>query len=349
MARYQRAADAAAQTTYHRVPVQTSAATLGRLAKGGLRRVAGPVGWYFVLKDLVDGAGWVIDELGQQVMDGPARDQDTAPAGTRMWCSTGGHGCALTPQSYLSSGLCTAQVRYTYPNNAGLSCTSILSCSGDPLRCNFQLSDGGSHAKSTTLVSTQTPVYGTGHVPQPVTDQQLGDLVKGSPEVVNAVLTDPQTGAPIQYPELVDAMNNLRKELEQQRGAEPGPDIVPNPDYENQPQPSETDWPGFCDWATKVCELVDWVMEPEEPETEKPEVPWEESEVQPSTWTSGLGGGACPAPIGFSIAIGGQTANPEFDMEGICSFGSMIRPLVIAIATVVAAYILGGIRSSKDA
>ena len=346
MARYQRAAEAAAQTTYHRVPVSASAATLGRLTKGAVRRVSGPVGWYFVLKDLVDGAGWAIDELGKQVQRPGVPPQDLQGV---VYCNASQTRCASTGD-YLASYY---NGRHTDQNGGGTFSGCAWVEASTLTRCTLTFDSGaGSTLYNIAAVKVQVPSGATNVNPSSpaseVTDAELGDLVKTRPDVVNAILIDPQTGAPIQYPELVDAMNNLRKQLEQQHGAEPGPDVTPDPDYENKPQPGETEWPAFCDWATKVCELVDWVMEPNEVEP-APEVPWEDPDIEPSTWTSGLGGGSCPAPIGFSVSIGGQTASPEFDMTGLCSFGSMMRPLVIAIAMVVAAYILGGIRGSKDA
>ena len=187
------------------------------------------------------------------------------------------------------------------------------------------------------VVTQPTPEYGTGHVPSPVTDAQLGDLVKTSPEVVNAVLVDPVTGAPIRTPELVKAMNDLRKALEAAHGVQPGQDVVVSPTYPDDSQQQESMWPGFCSWASKVCDFIDWFKR--DPDNgQDPPVPYETREPEMEEYDSGWGGGSCPAPYTVAVLDG------EFEVSfvGICGFVEYLRPLAIALAWILSAFIVVG-------
>lgn len=326
------------------VPVPVSSGTLGNLAKGAFKRVLPGVGWYLTAKTIINEAGWVIDELQKQVV-APATGE-TAPSGTRMWCAV--------------------------PVGTELRCTTTLTGAKQIASLKFQactkawFTSGGGAADGSIFVSCRdgndgftlaarivsSPIfnYGSGtQFAEPITDHQLGELLKQSPQVVNAVLIDPETGAPIRTQELTDAINDLRRSLEAANGMAPGPDVLPTDDP-SKTQPMESQWPGFCSWATTVCDFVDWVRTEPAPD-EKPEVPWQEDTPGSITqsWSSGLGGGSCPSPVSFSVSLGGVTSTPEFEFTPICSFGTTMRPVIIALATIIAGFIIAGVRGSKNA
>lgn len=354
MARYQRAAEAAAQTTYHRVPVSASTATLGRLTKGAVKRVAGPVGWYFLFRDLVDGAGWVIDELNKQVQTPGVPAQPLS--GDVAYCSNENAvpGTGASRQYCVSTPEAVPQAFNRVMGRFGYQVISADAPNPGVRVWIRRVADGvsfGSVYFGRVPIAAWTPAQREAanenyhEDAEEISDQQIGDLVANHPDIVNGVLVDPQTGAPIQYPELVDAMNKLRKQLEQQHGLEPGPDVVPKPDYENQPQPSESEWPGFCDWASVVCEFIDWVKKDD---TEEKELPEQELDIDPNSWSSGLGGGTCPAPESFTVEVAGISGTAEFPWEPLCQGATFLRPAFIAAASIIAVFILAGLRGSDN-
>lgn len=346
--------DALGRTTHHKFPVSVSAATLGRLANAAVRRGLPLVGWGLTFKGLLDAAGWAIDELQQQVVN-PGTPQQ--PLGDVAYCIvdyTGQFRCATGP------GMLSRVAHLVAPPGAFQQ----------PCRAGSQVWGAGGERgyfciRSEDMAEVQVfidqrvwrPTAGwEGYIndteyvpPETIGDADLGNMIKHTPEVVNAVLIDPDTGAPIRTQELTDALNNLRRGLEAANGLPPGTDLDPATDYA-EPTPSETEFPEFCMWADTVCDFIDWWKQ-DAPEEPTPEVPWQEelpADIE-QPWSSGLGGGSCPAPHQFSVSLGGQTANPEFDYTPICSFGSTMRPVLIAMATIVAGFIIAGVRGAKDA
>lgn len=332
-------------TTHHKFPVPVSSSTLGGLAGAAVRRGLPIVGWGLVLRDIINGAGWVIDELGQQVLTAPRPDGVIPPQG--VWWQDADRPAAYTSPNAAASAQAVrvgATLSRVVCNSAGDQCfvyVGRVNGSGVP----YEVLNGYVYRRVNT---TSSPLPTNDAQPAVVSNQQLGDLVKSHPEVVNAILVDPLTGAPIRTQELVDALNALRASLEAANGVtEPGSDLLPSEDFA-EPTPSQTDWPDFCNWATTVCEFMEWARAEDTP-SDNPEVPWEEEPPTQSDWSSGLGGGTCPAPFQISVSLGGQVATPEFSYQPICDFATTMRPVVIALATILAAMIISGLRSTKDA
>lgn len=61
-------------------------------------------------------------------------------------------------------------------------------------------------------------------------------------------------------------------------------------------------------------------------------------------WSSGLGGGSCPAAKVVTIGVGSVSTSVSFEFKPLCDFAQMIRGLVIACAALAAAYIVSGVR-----
>lgn len=328
--------NAAGQTSSHSFPVPIGKASLGKMAGAVLKRGAGWAGVAMLLKDLVNGAGWLIDDLAKQVYS-PATGTN-APTGSVMWCA--GNACTTTQ----AGAVAAAKAQYGYG----------VFYKVDGNFWHVYITPGG----GTMVFARQAPTtaanpkfdWATGNPKRNITDTELGEMVKASPQVVNAVLIDPQTGAPLRTAELTAALNNLRRALEAANGSTAAPDLVADTDPGATTTPSQSQWPGFCSWASYVCDFIDWVKAPE-PEVQKPEVPWEEPTVGEvtSNWSSGLGGGSCPAPVQMNISVGGYNATPELSYDGICQFVTMLRPVLIGLATLLGAFIIAGMRSTKDA
>lgn len=135
-----------------------------------------------------------------------------------------------------------------------------------------------------------------------------------------------------------------------------GPDVnievkpVPDPtapDFDPTENPGSStsedgqfELPAFCDWATVVCEWLEWTKE--EPEEMEPdELPVDELTVDDfrRDYSSGLGSGSCPAPVSFTLQ--GQTA--QFSYEDACwAAESLFKPVLLTIAGIMAAFIIVG-------
>ncbi|MGX9189005.1 virulence factor TspB C-terminal domain-related protein [Stenotrophomonas sp. Ker107b] len=311
------------------VPVHLPSGTLGNLAKSAIKRGGAAYGWYSLAKGLIDGAGWAINELQQQVVK-PA-DGTYSPPGTQMWCATTGG--ALRCTTTLEGAKQIASVQFKDCNSAYFQGSFIM------VSCN-KGGDGLALARRT--VTSNTFNHGSGsQFDEPVPDHDLGELMKRSPQIVNAILIDPESGAPIRTTELVNSMNELRKSLEQANGLEPAPDLEPTDDP-TKPERMESTWPGFCNWASVVCEFIDWVKSDGEPHKELPET---ELQIDPQGWNSGIGGGTCPAPQTFSITVVGAQGQAQFDWQPACDFASTLKPFLITVCSLVAVFILAGLRN----
>lgn len=344
-------------TTHHNVPVPYGSSSIGAAAKKVIGRGLPYVGWAMTLRDIVNGAGWVIDELGRQVQV-PA--QPSQPLGDVVYCvprsiagvDLSGLACVNSPEEM-------PQAVDRLWNSYGFGYRSGPTASGSGYLVGIKrLSSGSSYGsvqfgrriKPSSGWSESDHNYSAGTDAVPVSDFDLGQALRDHPQVVNAVLIDPETGAPLRTSELVAALNDLRKALEAANGLPAGEDITADPTWSDPETvtPHESPWPGFCDWATTVCEFIDWVKAPDDA-PDRPEVPWDETPPEPVQWSSGLGGGECPAPHQVTVSIMGYSASPTFEYTPLCTAATYLRPVLIAVATIVAAFIVAGLRQSKDA
>jgi hypothetical protein len=314
-------------TSHHRLPVHVSAATLGRLANAAVRRGLPLVGWGLTFKGLLDAAGWAIDELQQQVIN-PGDKEPMNPLG---WCDSSRH-CANSVE---------AMKTHAQQDHCNQVCRNLVVSwvfvdqGGTAGAIRGETASGGVlvHLPMNYRAFGSSDVdVNPGSGPSPVSDDELGQMIKHTPQVVNAILIDPQTGAPIRTQELTDALNALRTQLETANGQAAGTDLVAATDYAES-TPSQTEWPEFCGWANRLC---DWLFE-EEATDEHPDVPY--VEVQPDNldgFDSGFGSGGCPAPY----VVGVLDGEFEIQWDGLCGFVDYLRPVVIAFSWLAAAFIV---------
>ena len=100
------------------------------------------------------------------------------------------------------------------------------------------------------------------------------------------------------------------------------------------------EFPVFCEWATIVCDFINWFWE-DNPPPENPELPTEEPDVW-EEWDSGMPStGSCPAPR-VTEYMGTQITIPFDDFcYGLSTY---FRPIFIALAMFAAGFILVGAR-----
>lgn len=332
-------------TSYHRVPVAPySPSTVAGLAKNILKKGPQAAAAYYTAKGIIDAAGWAIDELSGQVQTPGTEPQ---PLGQVAYCTqmpSGQYRCADQPGLLLRSVEQTLSTYTTYR----LPCVvGTVNSSGAFYGC--------------TRISDSAVVYGWGDSrftrpgngwpsnysgeSTPATNIPDGDIAaafEGNPEAMSAIAHDPSNGAPYMTPELAEAMNNLMNELAAEHGGTPTVHVAGQA-YEEQSPSASSEWPRFCHWAAVVCEFFDWVKEDT---TEEMELPMQDVEIQTDSWSSGIGGGTCPAPLGVSWTFMGQNASFEFEWQPMCDGATTLRPFLIAVSMCVAAFIIAGLRGA---
>lgn len=116
--------------------------------------------------------------------------------------------------------------------------------------------------------------------------------------------------------------------------------VAPDPFVQSPPSVG-VEIPPFCTWASIVCDWIGWTKEGIE--GEEPDLINLISEFEPdeSQYNSGIGSGSCPAPMSLNIGIINRTV--EVSYQPFCDFLDMIRPLVIAGAWLLSAFMYVGV------
>lgn len=224
-------------------------------------------------------------------------------------------------------------------------------------------------ASPQTATGATDPAMVADVLPAEVTDEEVHQLVKDNPAALKEILTYPAypkniTGAEPQAnfankPMVVEPMPATMAAVATQYRADqglaagtntspaalPAPTsspytaTVPNPAAEEEPATANAaasasvEFPVFCSWASKICDFVDWVKEPEATTADEP-VP--EKQIQAETWSSGLGGGSCPAP--YSVFVSGVQQFATY--KPYCDIAEGIKPFLLIAASLAAAFIL---------
>lgn len=332
---------AAAATEFRTTTGALSSSTLGGLARKAIRGGVYGVAVTLAVEGIINGAGWAIKELQDQVYSpGIPRDD----LGESAWClndNSGNYYCASQPKQL------TAVAWRVSPNVHMAPCTVR---DDGWYMCNMRGAPGSYSGTQQERRVPRPPIgwntdwnYNPGTDDQPISDDQLGDAIRHNPQLVNDLLTDPRTGRPIMTPELQQQGEQLKREIEQREGL-PTSDPLPDSNLEDDtPKDEGSPWPSFCGWATVVCDFIDWFKGPGDPDVDLPE---REIDIDQRGWSSGIGGGTCPQAQEFTVDLVGTTGRASFDFQPLCSFATTMRPVLISVCTLIGAFILAGLRSS---
>lgn len=339
----------AANAGYYSKPVLVSNNTLGQLGKGLLRRSV-PVA---AMTAAVTAAGWAIDELTGQVMDGPV----PVPPGD---VPPGGAYYKWGDNFYSSAGAATSAIisAMDYP---GAPHTSHRWPGGDDGNvkavCHHHNAWGGDEhlAYSTftehineTAFPQPYPWADVVTAPAPVADEALGQLVASDPALANAALHNAD-GSVNRNPDVMAAAQALAQQL-----ASADPVEQPDPVGEwntgqqggpqNNPSPTALEFPAFCSWASKMCELADYLLDggddvsPDD-DQEIEEIPL----VLDQSWSSGFSGGSCPVPVSVNVL----DAEVLFSYQPLCDLAGYIRPIMLSGTALLCVMIIGGFRRAS--
>lgn len=111
-----------------------------------------------------------------------------------------------------------------------------------------------------------------------------------------------------------------------------------------KPEAKPFELPAFCSWASKVCDLADWVMkdDPLPPDIPIPEQTMEVKDPEVFDKSYVNVSAECPSDIQKSIPIGTNSFSLVIPMTPVCDFGStVIKPVIIFIAFIQAALMIG--------
>ncbi|SIQ24727.1 virulence factor TspB C-terminal domain-related protein [Marinobacterium stanieri] len=312
------------------------------------------------------GAGWLIDELtGQITKSSPTNIDDhvegyyyqTKQASTPS-CISPQHCYLIAPQSLPNcgpNGTCPQtshglkeifgrmEPSVTYSNGQTFWWQKKACNSTNPL-CNIDPSD-------IVLPGTNEPVPDEDLLPK-----MVEELLK-MPASYLWDLFRQKSGDPSPNPVIDTTINDWLKEVAKNdpnvEYVGPGRITITNPDGStttgeytppsedtaNKPD-AEPEWPGFCDWASVVCDWIEWTKEEEE-NLDPDDFPVEELTLDDikEDYSSGLGAGSCPAPI--TTSFNGQSIKYEFTVacENVSTY---FKPLVISIAGIIATMIIVG-------
>lgn len=328
-----------------------SGTTVGQLGRKALRGGVYGAAIGLAVEGIIDGAGWAIGELQDQVLEpGTPREELGATAicifsGANRRCASSRGQLSAVAHNDGTGNYAQPCVPATSGSTTGYRCIRVGTV---PPTAAFNVAEDVVTKPTTGWPSGSNANPGTDDVP--ITDTQLGDKIKEHPDVVNGLLQDPRTGRPVVTPEFQQQMDDIKRMLETELDQPHSGDGTANLDDDTRPDdisPMAGEWPGFCSWATVVCDFIDWVKAPE-PETETPEVPFDETFVE-QDWSSGIGGGSCPGDVSFTVTLSGASASPSFSYEPICQFATTMRPVIIAMALILVPMLVGGFRGSKDA
>lgn len=351
----------AANAAFYSVPATLSPSTVGGLARGVMSRAAPVV----AVAAVVAAAGWFINEAGNQVMQGDPVGPPIQP-GEGFWVpqvTQGGQARRFTSaaaaarhmQSVFADGMHWQLI------NPASNCTAPDAQGSRRCTAEWSRPTGPNAGSNVRLDNWYRVNVGTTPLPlnpwsAPVPDEQLGNAIIAAPQAWPGVLTN-MDGSPVRAPEIVTAGAALGAQLSagtapsQSNGwdtgfqggePQPQPQPQPNPNPTPQPQPVEIEFPVFCEWATTVCEFIDWMRE-EPPVDDAPELPVEDIEALRVPWSSGLGAGSCPSVAPVALGDFGEVS---FPVDVMCDLGNLLRPVVILLASLIAVFIIvGGARA----
>lgn len=99
--------------------------------------------------------------------------------------------------------------------------------------------------------------------------------------------------------------------------------------------------PAFCDWAAYMCDWIDWTKDDDLPEKDNTDFDDESPVVQKDVDVNF--GSECPAPASVSYTVKGRTESIQVvNFEYVCAQAPIIKPAIIALASIGAAFIVFG-------
>lgn len=239
----------------------------------------------------------------------------------------------LSPTNKSSSPICTGNppdYRFTAGGGGMYSCTDNPEPEPEPVQKYIPID---------TVAQQVIANADAGHAPsmEVMSDTALDMLEAGELDSALDAAAEPKQYGENEYPP--DAVPNPKPDT----GTDPETPTDPENPNPN-PNPEPTPWPAFCDWATKMCDLADWIMD-DEPLPEDTQIPEQDIELRdPESFDQSYitAPNQCPPDVEKNIPIGSNSFNFVIPMTPVCDFGAnVISPVLYFIALLQAAFIIG--------
>lgn len=255
------------------------------------------------------------------------------------WCTNYTNSTECAPDTIKISGICVSNKRQTVPVSHSeldqsiddsyspeVSDAPIVLLSGEPESINLS-TPAPAELPSTTTTSTDSSGQTTTSVTNETINYNVTNNNTSSPSInssTTSTITKYDSNSNV-----VDTSTSTTTESGVQ------PDVSPSA------PPIEFELPAFCSWATIVCDWIGWTKEGVEGEEPDLSVLISEFEPDENEYTSSIGAGSCPAPMSLNLGIINRTV--EVSYQPFCDFLDMIRPLVIAGAWLLSAFMYVGV------
>lgn len=184
-----------------------------------------------------------------------------------------------------------------------------------------------------------TTITGPSSVSGPSTTSTSTDPVTG-----DTIVTNTNTTTNINYGDTTITTNNTTTTTTYQNGQETSTTVTTEtpgelPVTDTGGGGAIGEWPGFCDWATVLCDWLAWTQEDPPPEQELPSVIdddfFEEKRIS-------FGSKSCPPDHEINLAPFLETT-VGVSFQPLCDFAGLIYYMVMAASYIIAAYISIGV------
>jgi hypothetical protein len=332
---------------YNNVKMPVSAATAVRAARFA---IGGPLSAALLTASLLDDLIFVKDEATDEWIY--AHPANTFPPSGAPCGSSGGTNCQSWKNTLGVPNTCTVTsggtiqmfASYTYPsaqvgNYASYSPAPIVigNCGGLSSGVNFAMARYGQIPVGTDYEELPTPATEAevmanlhDHVDEDLMRQVLNDFLTKAKQLHDQTDQALQDAAD----EIKDAQNRA---LNNDTSVPTDIDIVVNNKTEAPAEALKI--PTNCDLLPILCQIFDW-LKAEDALDDHPDLPVED--IEPETYSSGLGAGSCPAAVPFTL----QGQQMQFSYQIACDAAPWFKAILLIIASIAAAYILLGVRSN---
>lgn len=123
--------------------------------------------------------------------------------------------------------------------------------------------------------------------------------------------------------------------------SETKPKVDPETGEQSQETKGDFKLPAFCDWATYVCDWIDWTQDDEIPDKDNSDM---DADIPvPTKTVDVIFGSSCPPPASIPFSMGGYSSSiPLINFDPLCAQAPIVKPSIIALASIGAAFIIFG-------
>lgn len=186
---------------------------------------------------------------------------------------------------------------------------------------------------------TDTQITGPSSFTGPETTSTSTDPITG-----DTTVTTTNTTTNISYGDTTVTTTNTTTTTTYQNGQETSTTVTTEtpgelPVTDGGGVPPAGEWPGFCDWATVVCDWLNWTQEEPPPDVDLPQLIDDDFYNEK---TISFGAKSCPPDYEINLTPFMETT-VGVSFQPLCDFAGLIYYMVMAASYIIAAYISIGV------